>query len=302
MSGERTLRIFYHRQLLARAGAGGHNYTNRIRAAMDRIGWSLQLRLDTDAARARSANDAGYSLFHMAPPLGPRCLTTRLAYFYPFWRIEASAKRWEFDVARTTFDPSDVDPQAAALFCNRRRTQYLAGIRPEGDAIFIPLQGKIAEHRSFQTMSPLAMVGQTLDRTADRRIIVSLHPNESYSKADLGSLDALAEKYDRLIITRQPMAKVLPNVSLIVTQNSSVALHGFLLGLPAILFAQIDFHHIALNVADLGVDECFSRFRDHSPDYERYCFWFFRKMSINAAAEDAEDQILAAFRRHGWPI
>ena len=38
-----------------------------------------------------------------------------------------------------------------------------------------------------------------------------------------------------------------------------MAFDGYLLGKPAVLFAQIDFHHAALNVADLGAEAALAR-------------------------------------------
>ena len=55
-------------------------------------------------------------MFHMDNPVHPRALTMRRAYFYPFWRIEASAKRWEWQVASADFVPSCIDPDLASTF------------------------------------------------------------------------------------------------------------------------------------------------------------------------------------------
>ncbi|SEN26848.1 hypothetical protein [Palleronia pelagia] len=300
MADARVLRIFYHRQLLERARAGGHNYTNRIDAALRSRGWRVELCLDSDAARVASLARPGRSLFHMAPPLGARSLTTRLAYWYPFWRIEASAKRWEWDVAQARFDPEAVDPEAAARFRTWRRGQHLKGVQATGDAVFVPLQGRLQEARSFQTMSPLAMLEQTLAHTGPRRVVATLHPNETYLTAERAALDDLAARHPRLQVSDAPADRVLGESGLVVTQNSSVALLAYLLDLPVILFGQIDFHHIALNVAELGVAGAFARAADHRPDCARYLFWFFRMNAIDAAAEDAEAQILRRFADHGW--
>ena len=98
------------------------------------------------------------------------------------------------------------------------------------------------------------------------------------------------------------MQEALRVCDYVVTENSSAALSGMFFHKPAILFAKIDFHHIALNVEDLGVEEAFRRVGGHSPDYDTYLHWFIALNSIKADAEDAEAQILAAVRRHGWRV
>ena len=71
---------------------------------------------------------------------------------------------------------------------------------------------------------------------------------------------------------------------------------------PAILFGLIDFHHIALNVAELGVAAAFAAAPDHRPDFARYLLWFLKLTTVNAGAADAEQQILDTVRRHGWQV
>ncbi len=87
-----------------------------------------------------------------------------------------------------------------------------------------------------------------------------------------------------------------------MTENSSVAFKGYFLRKPAVLFSQIDFHHIAANVPKLGVEGAFAKARQMAPPFEAYLFWYLQKMSINAGKKDAEQQILAAVRRCGWKI
>jgi hypothetical protein len=69
-----------------------------------------------------------------------------------------------------------------------------------------------------------------------------------------------------------------------------------------VLFAQIDFHHIALNVADLGAEQALALAETHAPDFDRYLYWFLQEQCINASRPDAGHQILTQMRRGGWPI
>ncbi len=299
------LRVFFHEHLVARAEAGKHNFTNRLRAAFDRVGVEVRLCRNTPAARALSAVQPGYALFHMDAPFHRNALTTRLVYAAPFWQIEASAKRWEWEVARAPFHPETVEPGEARQFQRRQAQAILGGddtAREPGGFVYVPLQGMLRKHRSFQMCSPVEMIAQTLAHCGDRRVIAGLHPKESYSRGDLAALDALREGDRRLSVVTGQMAPLLRGCAYVVSQNSSVALFAGLVDKPAILFARIDFHHVALNVQDIGIAPAFAAIADHRPDFARYLYWFLKQNTLNAGAPEAEDQILAAVRRHGWQV
>lgn len=301
----RTVTLYLDPPMLASARSGEHNYINRLGMAFDRAGYALHYAANSAAARHASRLDPGFSLFHMDAPTHDRALTTRRAYFYPFWRIEAVADRWAFRVARERFDADAVDPEAAANFV-RFWGRRLFGAKVQDiqrDRIaFVPLQGRLTEHRSFQTMSPLAMVQATLDALPDHHVVVTLHPGETYGLAERSALSRLVDQTPRLSLSDLPAEDLLHRCDMVVTQNSSVALSGFFFGKPAVLFAQIDFHHIAANVGALGVERAFATALEARPQFDRYLYWFLQMQAINAGRDDAEERILAAVRQCGWPM
>jgi hypothetical protein len=150
-------------------------------------------------------------------------------------------------------------------------------------------------------MSPLAMVETVLARDT-RPVVAALHPKEHYAPAELRALERLAEHHPRLTVEKGQMERFLPACAYVATQNSSAAFNGYFFEKPAVLFAQVDFHHIAANVPVLGVDGAFAALADNHPDYTAYLWWFWQEMSINAGRPQAEAQIAAAMRRAGWPI
>ena len=81
-----------------------------------------------------------------------------------------------------------------------------------------------------------------------------------------------------------------------------VAFDAYLLARPVVLFAQIDFHHIALNVSELGVEKALERAPDYKAHYAKYLWWFLKEQAIDAMAPDADLRILAALKKGGWPI
>ena len=286
--------------MLKTARAGTFNFMNVLRAAVESVGWRVIFQPTGPEARQQAPDLPGYALYHLEQPTHDRALIFRRAYHYPFWQIQPMLQRWRFEVALTPYDPAAIPAEQAQQFLTRLRARVLPGPPPrQGPSVLIPLQGRLRQCRSFQTMSPVEMVRQ-IARTG-HPATATLHPNEVYDAQDLRALDQLAARYPNLTIGGET-ASLLRDCRFVATQNSAVAFDGYLLGKPAVLFGQADFHHIALNVADLGVKAALRRAPDHRPDVARYLFWFLRHMSINATAPDAGARILGAMKKGGWPI
>lgn len=305
MPALRALRIYLDDIPLQRAQRGNFNLINRIRGAFESRNFSVELRRNSAAERLRSAAFPGYSLFHMDDPFHARALTLRRAYYYPFWRIEKSAKRWEWDVARDSFYPDTINGEAARKFCAawRKRLYNMADAPIEGkNMVYVPLQGRLLTRRSFQAQSPLDMLSTLIAHEPDRQIFTSFHPGEAYADEERDAIADLVKRAPNLRVVSDPMETLLANCDYVATENSSVALAGFFFRKPAVLFARIDFHHIAANVETLGAEVAIRSAPGLSPDYDRYIYWFLQLTAINAGTESAEAQILAASRRHGWPV
>lgn len=286
--------------MLQTARAGTFNFMNVLRRAVESAGWRVQFLPTGPAAREQAPDLPGYALFHLEPPTHDRALIFRRAYHYPFWQIQPQLQRWRHKVAQTGFDPDQTPPEVARDFMHRLRNRVVPGPAPtQGPQVLIPLQGRLRQCRSFQTMSPIKMVQQVAK--TGHPATVTLHPNETYDADDLRALDQLATRFPNLTIGGHT-AKLLRDCRFVATQNSAVAFDGYLLGKPAVLFGQSDLHHIALNVAELGAGRALARAPDHQPDFAGYLFWFLHRMSINATARDSGAQILAAMKKGGWPI
>ena len=147
-------------------------------------------------------------------------------------------------------------------------------------------------------MSPVEMLAAVA--ATGRPTVATLHPNEVYDDADRRALQALADRHPNLRIGGDTM-QILRDCAFVATQNSAVAFSGYLLGKPAVLFGQIDFHHIGLNVADLGAGGALNRAETHAPDFDRYLFWFLQKNAINAGHHTAGARIWSICWG-GWPI
>jgi hypothetical protein len=294
------LRLYLHPPMLGDARRGRVNFIQRLIALLERQGWRIEILPSGEARRAAAPDLPGYALFHMEKPTHDRALTFRRAYHFPFWRIERVAERWRWPVAESRFDPEIIDADEARVFHARLAARVLPGPAPRRDGpVLIPLQGRIAETRSFQTMSPLDMVARVAE--TGRLCVATLHPREIYTPEDRAALEALATRHPNLSIGGNTAA-LLRDCAFVATQNSAVAFDGFILGKPAVLFGQVDFHHIGLKVADLGAEAALAAAPDHRPDFDRYLFWFLQLNAINMSAPDADARIAAALARGGWPV
>lgn len=294
------LRVYLEGPLLHMTRAGKMNFLNVLKAAVESRGWRVEWHETGPEARRTAPRRDGYALFHMQPPTHDRALSFRRAYHYPFWRIETTQQRWRFRVAQARFDPATVDPAPAEAFARALRERVLPGPPPARmGPVLVPLQGHIRRCRSFQTMSPVQMLEHVA--ASGRPTVATLHPRESYDAADHAALARLARRHPNLRIGGDT-GRLLRDCAFVATQNSGVGFDGYILGKPAVLFGQIDFHHIGLNVADLGPGPALAAAGSHAPDYARYLWWFLQEQSINASRPEAPDRILAAMRKGGWPI
>ncbi|WP_371170143.1 hypothetical protein [Aliiroseovarius sp. 2305UL8-7] len=305
MSTAKILRVYLDPEPLDRARSGKFNFVNKIAETIEDRGFQVELRKNSPNQRLKSAARNGYSLFLMDDPLHKNALTMRRSYFYPFWRIEASAKRWEFEVATKTFDPSLIDRDSAGAWADRWRKWLFKGAADNvtyDGPIYVPLQGRLLHHRSFQAASPIEMLERTATYFADAPILAGLHPSEVYTSAERKALQATSERYPNLRVVEGQMEPALKECRFVVTQNSSAALFGYFFHKPAALFSKIDFHHIAANVHELGYEEAFDAVQNARPNFDQYLYWFTIENAIRADADDVSNQILSTLRKHGWKL
>jgi hypothetical protein len=293
MSTQFPIRIHLPPKMLQEAQNGAHNFLGKVEGALKKRGHLIEYCPNDVISLAQSADYPGYSLFHMENPFHPRALNMRPSGFSPFWRIETSDARWEWQIAHEAFDPKTVDSKAATAFTDRwRRWRYHA--EPEdayrGNFVYVPLQGKLDAHRSFQTMSPFEMIDCVIKAEPERRIVITTHPNEEYTNDEREKLAALALKHERVLL----------GCDYVVAQNSSVAFAGYFHHKPALLFAKIDFNHIAVNVEETGVKAGFEAVRGAEPAYDQHIHWFLKDTAINAGSDDAGGRIIAALHAKGW--
>jgi len=305
MSARKTVTFYLHPKLRRRAERGNHNFIVKVCAVLTSAGLSIAFDGDDKAARLRALARPGYSLFLMQEPVNKRGLVMRKTYLYPFWHIEKEAARWEWPVAQEAFVWTPEKAGVASNFYRlwRQRLFGDAAFDTRRDGfVYVPLQGQLLRKRSFQTCSPIDMIKAVMAHEPDRQIMLTLHPNENYSAEESAALDALVSADERVFLQVGNMEQYLQTCDYVVTQNSSAGFMAHFFAKPVVLFAQSDFHHIALNVRDLGVEKALAAAVDHRPDYAGFLHWFLQEKSINAGRPEADETIRNVLRSHDWPV
>ncbi|MCX7565877.1 hypothetical protein OS189_05935 [Sulfitobacter sp. F26169L] len=297
MTTSETATFLMEPELCESAQAGEHNFIGKLAGVMTQAG--------LDVVYAPFGQEPkGRSMSHIKSPPDPMGLCFRRVYHYPFWQIEQSAERWAWDVAQSEFAPERSEADEAArfyTFWQKRLFSDACGNATREGFVYVPLQGKLTEHRPFQVCSPLEMVEHCLAHTL-APVIATLHPQERYSRAEIAALSRLEKQHDRLSVQTGGMQSLLMQCDYVVTQNSSVAFNGYFFGKPALLFRKTDFHHIAVQADPADIAAGFTAVGQSKPDYAAYVHWFWQKNSINAGRPDAEERIAARLRRFGWPV
>lgn len=303
---QRILRIYLEDGLRADAEAGRHNFFRILRDAFVARGFQVGWHRNSPAERIRSVTRPGYALFHAEEPGHARALTVWRAYLYPFWRIENTARRMGWGLAQQDFDPATVDAAEAErfrAFWLSRLAGDVAATGPDRGRghVFAPLQGRLLEHRGFQTMSPIEMLRNVLAEDLERRVLVTLHPSEVYEAAEHAALAALGPRVE---VVHGDLHALLAGADYVVTQNSGAAFLGLFHRRPVVLFAEADFHHVCHRVDMLGPAEALRRAREEgeSAAAGAYLYWFLQQGCINAGRPGADEKILARVAELGWQV
>ncbi|MBC7146310.1 MAG: hypothetical protein H5U24_13010 [Thioclava marina] len=299
---ERHLSIYLDDWILAQVREGSQNFFKRLIGAVEEADWTVSLHETGPEARREAPDEPGYALFRMEPPTHERALTCRRTYLGAFWHVERVAERWDWPVAKATFVANDIDGEAAQKFFSATKNRLYPGIIPsdEDNLAFIPLQGRLLDYRSFQAVSPVQMIEEVIARH-EGPVVATLHPRESYKPAEIAALEALSARFPRFRFQSGGSLDLLPRCKFVVTQNSALALEGFFLRKPAVLFGLSDFHHIAGSVPRDGIEAAFEKLRQ-TPPVARYLYWFLQLNALNAGRPEFEERLREQLRACGWPI
>lgn len=264
----------------------------RVLAAVAGAGWTTSVHPEAEVPDIPH-RDGFHMVLNLAPP-APHCLTLRPAGFSPFWQIETTNDRWDWQIARRSYRPPEIAQDRIDAFVASWARHLFGDLRGStGGGILIPLQGKLTERRPFQSASPVVMIHETLKRWPDRPVRATLHPAETYSDAELAALEVFRRDFPNFSVGGD-----IASADLVVTENSTLAFKALFLGKPALLWARIDWHHGLPSVARDGMAALEEAERPR--DIGRYLWWY-RQQSL-FGWDDTPAPILARLRALDWPI
>lgn len=304
MAVAKKLRIYLDDGIRSDVSLEKHNFFKILTEAFERNEFEVELCKNTGDERLKSVRRNGYSLFHLEDPFHKNALDVRLAYMYPFWRIENCKWREDYSVGLKTFEADDIDADEAKKFFNywvRKTIPQNPEPLPKSDFVFIPLQGLLLDRRHGQVMSPVEMIKATLEHDHNRQILIKYHPGEKYSAPEKQAVADIARD-PRICLTNADVHSLLDGCAYVVTQNSSVAFKGLLHRRPAVLFGRSDFHHVFQNVEKIGLEVAFGRVTNGDIPYDKFFYWFLQVNCINAGRPDAGEKIIKTCQAMGWEI
>ncbi|MBK4217297.1 hypothetical protein JJJ17_15310 [Paracoccus caeni] len=241
----------------------------------------------------------------------PGVLNAGVAYFWEYWHLDPMGVKAFSSIGDQAFDPDAIDPDQARDFVETLRDRYARKRRSKYDqpgdrrsfpagALAVFMQGSYPQSSGAARMDDFEMLSIVMDQAGDRRVIVKPHPLAS-DAYDLALLRDMARRDRRILIAEANVYDILQASAVTISQNSTVALEGFMCGIPAILFARSDFHHQAGTITapeDFGPTLQAQLAGDH--DFSRYLYWYFTKHCLDLHSPDLHSQIWARFEAAGF--
>lgn len=289
----RRCRILLTERKLNLIKAGEHAFYQGLISVLKRAEYQIEFNRNTFVSRKLALLMPGICFIDEGMETARRGFIVRRSYKRKFFRIEKSQHRKDWGTTNVIFDATKVGASAAETFYEkqvRKLNIQKPDLPVQGSYIFVPLQSEITKKRSFQSCSPVDMIWKVLENDKERQLVITLHPAVDYSKKELKAVGELVEN-PRITLSTAPMNDILAGSDYVVTENSSVALHGILYKKPAILFAICDFHHIFQYVPKVGVEFAFQNVLRDEPDFIKFYYWFFMLQMIPQFSPNLESRI-----------
>ncbi|MCO0635546.1 hypothetical protein M8745_06165 [Lutimaribacter sp. EGI FJ00014] len=275
------------------------------------INWRA-VPINRDALPGALDADDAFHIINHGRVQHPRALNAGIAYIYPFWNLDPDGIRAFSSIAGRPFRPARVDADKARAFIRRQRDRLVAArqSRYEQPQERAPLPR--AEAAVFLQSEGHRTVGETcyLDRwtmletvlaATEGPVIVKPHPRE-LDGAVYNRLAAFRAAAPRLAISTGNIHDIIAASDRVVTINSAVGVEAYLHRKPVILCGKADFHHIA-TVAQ-SADALGAALRGPAParHYDKYVYWYFGHMCVNAGGPNLLEQVLHRIRATGYAI
>ena len=270
------------------------------------------IRVGTRQVRGRRYDDGNLHIIDDRSLRARGVLNAGVAYLWEFWHLDPVGTKAFSSIGQDIYDPGAVTEKRARTFARNLRRKYQEKRRskynqPEArrdlpsDAVSVFFQGRYPVNAGATTHSDIDVLIATQRAAGDRPIIVKPHPFSS-DAIDVQAAEDLARGDERIILTDANVHDILAGSICTVSINSTVALEGYMHGVPAILCGTSDFHHVAMSATDLArlptaLDEAQTR----ETDYERYLAWYFLTKCIHINSGKLHETLWQRFGAAGFP-
>ena len=269
---------------------------------------------DRASTLARVNAQPGFHIIDRGRIQHPRTLNAGLGFIRPYYYLDPKGIRGFSSLADKSFDPSLIDPMAAAEFHSdlvqrvvltriSRFAQPVTVVAIPAGCIAVFLQTEA--HRDVAETCYLTlrhMIKALLARDDPRAIVVKLHPRDR----DLATLDWLtgkARKDPRLQIIAANIHDILVACAVVVTINSAVGVEAMVHRKPVVLCGHADFHHCATMVRSReGMEAGIAAARATDWPYDGFLYWYFGQNAVSATSPQLVDDVLARIAATGFDV
>ena len=305
VSGElKGWHLALYREIRALCGAHGIPFECRARDADIRVG--------TRSLPDRRFDDGNLHIIDDRSLQAANVLNAGVAYFWEYWHLDAQGTKAFSSIGGRHYEPAAVSETRSRTFAANLRKRYRDKRRSKYDqpmdqrsfaqgALAVFFQGDYPVKSGASTWDDLEILEAVQAEAGDRPIVVKPHPHSS-TKTDMYRLQKAAQMDTRITVTDANVHDILAASACTVSVNSTVALEGFLQGVPAILFGRADFHHVAACVDQetrfaAALDQALAR----QVDYDRYLAWYFLKNCLHLRSGRLHDRLFERFEGAGFP-
>lgn len=270
------------------------------------------IRVPTRRVNDRRFQDGNLHIIDDRSVSAAGVLNAGVAYFWEFWHLDPIGTKAFSSIGLQEYDPLSITAKRAQNFSENLRKRYLSKRKskysqpshytdlPQG-AVSVFFQGDYPVSSGATHFSDLDVLLAVQSGAGDRPIIVKPHPLASAS-SDTDIIASLAKDDPRIVLSDGNVHDILASSVLTASVNSTVALEGFIHGVPAVLFGRSDFHQVATTIK---TPDSFAAALDaelqRAEDYDRFLAWYFLKHCLPLNSGKLEELIWQRFEKAGFP-
>lgn len=256
--------------------------------ALRDIGMEVQFFADSFECWKRAADDPVYSVFEGRVPLHANAANMVQLLDSDYWLLTGYEDQ-------SCFNPNAEPEGSASGFFDRMVDQTCIPFQyPFGlsDFVLVVLGADEPAVAPVRPFTNVEMVKLALEHEPHRQVVV-------YTEQDV-DLSAFRNS-GRVSVSRSSIDRLLDACAFVISQDSQIALRGFLHRKHCIQMAACGFHHLSRNpYRDQRIKKSFNRVHRDLPEFEKYIKWLFKTQAVNAYDARGVEKMMAKIQNLGW--